>query len=182
MNNPQCNAELFKRARTIIYIDKGGICMGFRKAQASTEYLIILAVVIVIALIVIGVMGGIPKIGSGASQRTSASVWGAADVAIMDYSVKDDSSQDDLKLVVQNKLKNTIRINSITLESTNVTMSAVQLTPGQSTEITDTDVGAVCSAGDAYSLDVSISYTDMSTNTDYTFTASGTKLEGNCAQ
>ena len=34
-----------------------------KQAQGATEYLIILAVVIIIALIVVGVMGGIPGIG-----------------------------------------------------------------------------------------------------------------------
>jgi uncharacterized protein (UPF0333 family) len=40
-----------------------------KKAQTSTEYLIILAVVIVIALIVVGVMGGIPSLGGSDDEN-----------------------------------------------------------------------------------------------------------------
>lgn len=39
-----------------------------KKAQGVTEYLIILAVVIIIALIVVGVMGGIPGMGKSAEE------------------------------------------------------------------------------------------------------------------
>lgn len=35
--------------------------MNSKKSQTATEYLIILAVVIVIALIVVGVLGGLPN-------------------------------------------------------------------------------------------------------------------------
>jgi len=44
-----------------------------KKGQGATEYLVILAIVIIIALIVVGVMGGIPGVGSGAKSRASAS-------------------------------------------------------------------------------------------------------------
>ena len=46
------------------------------KAQTATEYLIILAVVIIIALIVVGVMGGIP--GMRAPQTLCTATKGSA--------------------------------------------------------------------------------------------------------
>ena len=45
--------------------------MLFKKSQTATEYLIILSIVIVIALVVISVLGGIPSIGIGASKNTA---------------------------------------------------------------------------------------------------------------
>jgi len=58
-----------------------------KKAQGATEYLIILAIVIIIALIVVGAMGGIPGIGTGAKSRASASFWQTSDIAIPSYAV-----------------------------------------------------------------------------------------------
>lgn len=45
------------------------------KSQTATEYLIILAVVIVISLIVVGVLGGIPSIGGGLKERALVAKW-----------------------------------------------------------------------------------------------------------
>ena len=45
------------------------------KSQTATEYLIILAVVIVIAMIVVGVLGGIPSIGVSAQDRALLARW-----------------------------------------------------------------------------------------------------------
>ena len=53
-----------------------------KRAQTATEYLIILAVVIVIALIVVGVMGGIPGIGSGGQRGVSDAYWSTAEVGL----------------------------------------------------------------------------------------------------
>ena len=53
-----------------------------RKAQASTEYIIILAMVIIVALIVVGVIGRIPRLGSSTAVRTSSGYWQQADIAI----------------------------------------------------------------------------------------------------
>jgi len=53
-----------------------------KKAQAATEYIIIFAIVIIIALIVVGVMGGIPRLGGSTSARAVASYWQQADIAI----------------------------------------------------------------------------------------------------
>ena len=59
----------------------------FKKAQAATEYLIILAVVIIMALIVIGVMGGIPELGTSGRSRVSESYWGVQTVGLEAYAI-----------------------------------------------------------------------------------------------
>jgi hypothetical protein len=41
------------------------------KSQTATEYLILLAVVIVVALVVVNAMGGFPGIGSDTSKKVS---------------------------------------------------------------------------------------------------------------
>ena len=153
-----------------------------KKAQTATEYLVILAVVIVLALIVIGVLGGIPGIGSGSRQRTSALYWQSADVAITAYSFDAAGAANVLK--VRNNLRNRVTINTITVDSTTVVNSSTTLASGG----THTFEGAGIAnhldcgdSGDPFSYDVSISYTDVDTGANYTFTGSGTKLEGTCS-
>ena len=58
-----------------------------RKGQTSTEYLIILGVVIVVALIVVGALGGIPGIGKGGASKTSKLFWSAAPVGFQSYAL-----------------------------------------------------------------------------------------------
>jgi len=153
-----------------------------RRGQTSTEYLIILAVVVVIALIVISVLGGIPGIGRSTGERASAAYWSNADVGISAYSVADDSSNDDVTLVIRNNLRNAITVTSITLDSTVITSTSTTLATGGSTTITNTTAGDLCSAGNSFSFDTTIVYTDTVTGASYSFTGDGTKLEGTCAQ
>ncbi len=46
-----------------------------KKAQGSTEYLVIIVVVLVIALIVIGLLGGFTGFGSSANIQQSQTYW-----------------------------------------------------------------------------------------------------------
>lgn len=58
-----------------------------KRAQASIEYLIILAVVIIIALVVVSLIAGFPELGSGISERESQAYWNIADIGITKYKV-----------------------------------------------------------------------------------------------
>lgn len=57
-----------------------------KKGQTATEYLIILAVVIIIALIVVGVMGGIPGLGNdpNAPKQSDVAKW-VCEIHDMDF-------------------------------------------------------------------------------------------------
>ncbi len=150
------------------------------RAQAATEYLIILAVVIIIALIVIGVLGGIPGVGTGARSRASASYWQTADIAISQYAAF--AGSDDLDVALRNNLRNRVTLTSVTIGGGAQTCDETSLAPGQATSCTDDDGAASCaSEGDAFSYAVSISYTDTATGAAYTFTGDGNRLEGRCA-
>lgn len=152
----------------------------FKKGQTATEYLIILAVVIIIALIVIGALGGIPGIGRGATSRASASYWNSADVAITSFAIKE---SDTVTLIVRNNLKNSITLNNITLGTDVMSTTDQNLASGETKTITGTMTGSnVCvAAGDTFSHAVSIKYKDLATSTYQTFSGDGTKLEGKCA-
>ena len=59
-----------------------------KHAQTATEYLIILAVVIIIALIVVGVLGGIPGIGAG--DKVKLTVLATEEVGLTHSAFTDD--------------------------------------------------------------------------------------------
>jgi hypothetical protein len=150
----------------------------FKKGQGATEYLIILAVVIIIALIVVGAMGGIPGIGGSASSRASTSYWLTTDIAIPSYAVT--ASDDAMILDVKNNLRGPIDDLNISMDGIEATCEQTKLAPGQQTNCTVAAV-TTCDAGDAYSFNVEITYTDVPTGASYTFTGDGQTLDGKCA-
>ena len=152
--------------------------MNMKKAQGATEYLIILAVVIIIALIVVAAMGGIPGIGTGATERASKSFWDTADVAIPSYAVG--AAADDINITIRNNQRNAISALTVTINDVALTCDATSLSAGQTT---DCGGDMTCAAaGDSYNYGVSITYTDSETDAAYTFTGEGHKLKGKCAK
>ena len=158
-----------------------------KKSQTATEYMIILAVVIIIALIVVGVLGGIPGVGGDARSRASSAFWQSAEVAIVAYSFTA-TAGDEHVLKVRNNMRDSIIIRNITLSldassdpvaflEANSTMA-----PGQTETFNNGTGFDLCTnAEDPYSMNVNIKYIDQETGSTYTFTGQGNKLEGNCA-
>lgn len=148
-----------------------------RKGQGATEYLIILAVVIIIALIVVGVLGGIPGIGKSSSKQASQAYWGSTDIAIPDYYLS--AGTDVLTLNLRNNLDTSIRVQNISVASTVNGSSTFTLVPGATQY---TSVAKQCTTvGDPFSFTpVIIQYTDLSTGANYTFTGT-VALSGDCA-
>ena len=147
-----------------------------KKGQTATEYLIILAVVIVISLVVVGVLGGIPGIGASAAARSSAAYWKTQDVAITDYAVSASGAD---TIIVKNNLRNTITLNDAVVNSIDLESGSPTLGPGASKTYT----GSIdaCTAGQPFRYSVSLSYQDGVTEATYNITGDGTKLEGTCA-
>ena len=160
-----------------------------KRAQTATEYMIILAVVIIIALIVVGVMGGIPGVGGGARGRASASYWQTADVGIVAYSI---SAGGTTNVRIRNNLGDTVTIDDVNLSTSGSTHASLVvqneattlvLAPGETATVTAAIGGSICSsAGDAFSSAVWINYTNQETGAVYTFQGEGNKLEGTCAE
>ena len=146
-----------------------------RKAQAATEYLIILAVVVIIALIVVGVIGGFPGMTRGVSERDSASYWATADVGIVRYYVNGSLAQ----MVIRNNKIFTVNLTNITFDGVGDALAPTSLliSPGTSVQVNRT---ATCgAAGTTFSKNIVIIYVDPTYGTTYTFT--GEKpLVGTC--
>jgi len=146
-----------------------------KKGQTAVEYLIILAVVIIISLIVVGVLGGIPGIGRGSGEKASKLFWSLAPVGIDNYAI---SASGTDTVIVKNNLDTKITLSVFSVNSVNVANNNV-LNPGDS--VTLTGAIAACSAGDSFVYSVSITYNDSETEASYTYDGDGRKLEGTCA-
>jgi hypothetical protein len=152
--------------------------MNSSKAQGATEYMIVLAIVIIIALLVVIVMKGVPSIGKSGAARSSAAFWETSDIGFMAYAV--DSS--GITMNIRNNYKNAITITKIELDDESLTTSPSlpeTLAAGEEKQFTSDDV--TCTAGNSFSYDVEVEYTDEETNAEYTFTGIGNRLEGICA-
>lgn len=152
-----------------------------KRAQAATEYLIILGVVIIIALIGVGMMAGIPGIGSVTKQRTSAAYWDSAEIGISSYAI--DGSDGSAKLLISNNFRDAITISEVKLGDSLLDTSDQALNSGDTKLFTaDTEFSSLCAPGVSFSLAVSITYTDSVSGKEYVFTGDGHKLEGVCSE
>ncbi len=160
----------------------------FKKAQAATEYLIILAVVIIIALIVIGVMGGIPGLGTSGRSRVSESYWAGQTVGIESYAI---DPQGDMAFTLRNNARASITVTQIDVGSSAGAFSGqfsgtVVIPAGGTSTFTDsTQIAAAarCLTGNSYAYRLNITYTDSLTGATNRITGNDgvIKLEGTCA-
>jgi len=157
--------------------------ISVKRAQAATEYLIILAVVVIIALIVIGVMGGFPGMTRGISERDSAAYWTGADVGITRYSIVASGSAASSTLVFRNNKNFQVTVKNMSIDGTNVTgFTNMTISPGSTASLNITAANLNCGSatvGNGYSKNVIIYYVDPQYGNSYTF--SGEKpLVGTC--
>jgi hypothetical protein len=145
-----------------------------KKGQGATEYMIVLAVVIIIGLIVIGILRNVPASGAAAKARASKAYWESADIGITDYAI--DGS--GLKIYVRNNFARDIEITNIKFGTTSVYTTNTVFRPGEIKELTSTSI--TCTAGRSYSYSISIDYTELATTSSFTFD-SATDLVGTCA-
>ena len=81
------------------------------KGQGTTEYLIILAVVIVIALVVVGVMGWFPGLSTGISAQQSKTFWqSTSPLSIIDWDIDGTNAN----LVIKNMTTSKMEVKEIT--------------------------------------------------------------------
>ncbi|MEM3555437.1 MAG: hypothetical protein QXF56_01830 [Candidatus Micrarchaeia archaeon] len=150
-----------------------------RRAQAAIEYLIILAVVVIIALIVIGVIGGFPGMTRGISERDSAAYWAGADIGITRYYLSKTAAAS--QLVIRNNRLFQINLTSIKFDGGSNILNytdGVLISPGSAVLVNLT--GTSCAnIGETVTKNVEIQYKDATYGVTYTFT--GEKpLVGTC--
>jgi hypothetical protein len=138
--------------------------MNIKKAQTATEYLIILAVVIVIALVVASLLGGFPGIGASSKQNANTGYWLTTDIVVSGISMTNTSGNMTLK--VRNNLPDTITITKVNLTTTAagsaqfVDTSSNTLVPGQEKTFTMTNTSLNLASGATAAFNVVVTYTD----------------------
>ncbi len=144
-----------------------------KTGQLSTEYLVILGVVVVIALIVITVLGGFIDIGAGAGTQATKAYWQSADIGILSWNLVETGNS---AIVVRNNQEYNIKVNKIGVGTDTIT-DDFTLPAGKTKTVT---AALTCTKGDAYAYQVYFEYDDVKHGiTGLNFT--GTKnLEGTC--
>ena len=118
------------------------------KGQVSTEYLVILAIVLVVALVVVYLVGGFAGMGVGTMETQSQQAWGtAAPLAITSWKQNGTS----LSLEMQNNDVDTLTLTDITMDGASVFANTTVFTSGEKKVVTATAATACGAAGSAFS-------------------------------
>ena len=140
--------------------------MAFRTTgQGATEYLVLLAVILIIALVAISLLGFFPAMAADAKITQSNTYWRgeAAPIAIMEYAI--DSSGNVQLILMNNDALGAVSITNISLFDpstgdilhTESYSPAYQLSPGAQHEV-DLTTDSNLAGTDVYQFNVKITY------------------------
>jgi len=133
-----------------------------RKGQTSVEYLVLLAIAIVIAVVAVGVLAGFIKIGTATTYKKKGNIyWKSSDIGIMDWEVYATSATQNSTLVLQNNKEYQIEVDWISVDDGATTLNVAKtLLPGDTYKFQTTS-GFNCSAGGSYSYTVTFQYDNL---------------------
>ena len=126
--------------------------MRSRKGQATIEYLVLVAVAIIIALVIFGFLGWIPGMAGTLRERQARMWWSSSwPVAIKDYKV----TSTEATFLMENVGDDAVKLKNITVELTNGTtvtssFADYKLIQGEAKTYDATNI--TCTAGSAYEL------------------------------
>ena len=152
--------------------------MGIFRGQGATEYLVLLAVVLIVALVSVALLGFFPGMAADARMTQSQSYWRgqARPFAILDMSINTTNAT----LSIENMEANgpyTIAANGILINGLGTTASTA-FAAGETKTMTVTGAFTTCTSGSVYDYNVTISYTTPSSVTSKQY---GTKnIIGKC--
>ncbi len=132
-----------------------------KKGQTSVEYLVLLAIAIVIAVVAVGVLSGFIKIGTATTYKKKGMIyWKSADIGIMDWEMFPSGTTSTL--VFQNNKEYQVTLDWISDDAGVTTLSIGQtLLPGDTYKFTTTDTMFDCSTGGSYSYALSFQYDNL---------------------
>jgi hypothetical protein len=153
-----------------------------RKGQTSVEYLVLLAIAIVIAVVAVGVLSGFIKIGTATTyQKKGAIYWKSADIGIMDWEIFETSPTQKSTLVLQNNKEYQVTIDWISADGGSTTIALdLTLLPGDNYNWQTTE-GFSCTRGGSYSYTVTFHYTNKEHNVLGKQFTGVEKLAGQCS-
>ena len=136
------------------------------RGQAATEYIIMFAVVVIIALIVAGALGGFPTISGGIGERESSAYWTTAPIAISKHHISLNSSKS--LLVFRNNQNYPVFLERAKFNGAELIIGRT-LYPGSSVEV-DGGNSVWCPLQvSKYYFNVTIYYTDLESGGELSF-------------
>jgi len=127
-----------------------------KKGQVSTEYLVILAVVLVVALVVVFLVGGFSGLGASSLETQSKNYWaGASPFAIKTFK----ASGTDMQLELTNNELERLTVTAITIDGASVFSTSTIFDSGES-QVLNATLAATCgTVGDPFQYEnVRITY------------------------
>ena len=128
------------------------------KGQVSTEYLVILAVVLVVALVVVALVSGVTPVSGGVSETQSKNYWSAtAPFVISGWKYQGVN----LQLTMQNMDGQKVTLSDFKIDGTSYfsTSTNTSFTVGETKSITATGLTSCGSSGDSFELsNIQITY------------------------
>ena len=137
---------------------------GFKKGQGATEYLVFLAVVLIVAMVAIALLGFFPGLAGDAKQTQSDAYWRgeARPFAILEHSM---NTSGNLTLILQNVDADQRKLTAINIGGSgaskehNVSSTNQYFSAGEKRSIAiATDLN--CTAGNTYELWVNFTYSN----------------------
>ena len=126
-----------------------------RKGQVSTEYLVILAIVLVVALVVVYLVGGFAGLGAGSLETQSKNYWGSTSPFSI-TTLKAAGTELDLRL--QNNDLQQLVITDISIGGVSALSGNVSFTSGEAKALNLTVADCGASSSPFTYNDVTITY------------------------
>jgi len=140
--------KFYKGNRSILLGDQ------MKRGQVSTEYLVILAVVLVIALVVVFLVSQGTDVGSGVTETQSKNYWGVqSPLSIVGYGV----TASTMTMDVTNRDAEEITLTSVDVDGTERFSTSTTFAPGETRTLNMT-LGAACTTDTRFSYDIDFTY------------------------
>ena len=137
--------------------------MAFPKGQGATEYLVLLAVVLIVALVSVALLGFFTGMAGDAEITQSASYWqSASPFSILETSVSAGNSTVNASgtFTIQNmKSDGQYTITSLNIASCTANATSTTFAPGEIKRMSFVGCGVTFTAGTVYDWNVNITYT-----------------------
>ncbi len=153
-----------------------------RKGQTSVEYLVLLAIAIVIAVVAVGVLSGFIKIGTATTYKKKGAIyWKSADIGIMDWEIFQTSASQNSTLVLQNNKEYQVTVDWVSIDGGDSTTAlGLTLLPGDYYKWEAT-APFNCTSGGSYSFDVTFQYSNREHGVEGKSFTGVEKLAGSCS-
>jgi uncharacterized protein (UPF0333 family) len=133
-----------------------------KKGQASVEYLVLLAIAIVIAVVAVGVLAGFIRIGTATTYKKKGGVyWKSAEIGIMDWEVYQTTAAQNSTLVIQNNKEYQVLVDWLSVDGGTTTYVVNKaLLPGDTYKWQGVKPFN-CSSGGGYSYTITFQYDNL---------------------